>query len=406
MRGIAIAAGLAVRDFFYDRLMTLCAVLSLASILAPLLILAGVRYGVISVLRERLMRDPSILIVRPEGSRGGYSREWIDSLATRPDVAFVVARTRDIAAVMPLAKAGEAAGHDVAADMEPTAAGDPLLTKYHIAVPDGDRAVVSASVARKLGVGPGDGIDGHLGRRRGLGGLESVTVPLTVTAVLPCRRTAATSFSCPCRCWRTRSAIATVLPCRPGASPAIPPPDGPAMYGGFRLYAKDLASVSSVRDYLTAQGVEVVTRAREIEAVRGLDRALTLVFALIAVSAGAGFVASSASSVLAAVRRKDKHLAMIRLLGFSGMAIRAFPVIQAVLTAVLGSLLAWGIYAAIAACIDRLFSQALYGEAVCRLPAGHLAAAFGIVVLLSFLSSLQASFRAARIDPSEVLREL
>jgi len=406
MRGIAIAAGLAVRDFFYDRLMTLCAVLSLASILAPLLILAGVRYGVISVLRERLMRDPSILIVRPEGSRGGYSREWIDSLATRPDVAFVVARTRDIAAVMPLAKAGEAAGHDVAADMEPTAAGDPLLTKYHIAVPDGDRAVVSASVARKLGVGPGDGIDGHLGRRRGLGGLESVTVPLTVTAVLPLQADSRDVIFVPLPLLedteRYRDGFA--VPSR--GFPGDPAPDGPAMYGGFRLYAKDLASVSSVRDYLTAQGVEVVTRAREIEAVRGLDRALTLVFALIAVSAGAGFVASSASSVLAAVRRKDKHLAMIRLLGFSGMAIRAFPVIQAVLTAVLGSLLAWGIYAAIAACIDRLFSQALYGEAVCRLPAGHLAAAFGIVVLLSFLSSLQASFRAARIDPSEVLREL
>ena len=406
MRGIVIAAELALRDFFHDRLMSLCSVLSLASILAPLLILAGVRSGVIGALQERLLRDPSILTVLPEGSRGGYALEWIEALRQRPDVAFVIPRTRDIAAVMPLEHRGADGMRRAPADMEPTAPGDPLLARYGAPTPAEDQAVLSATAARKLGVAAGDRIEGRLGRRRAAGGLESVVVPLTVAAVLPLEAESRDVAFVTLPLLEDAEAYRDGLAAPRRGFPGDPPGDGPRRYAGFRLYARDLGSVAGLRDALVAQGVEVITRAREIEAVRTLDRSLTLIFALIAVSAGAGFVASSTSSVLAAVRRKDKHLAMIRLLGFSGAAIRMFPVIQSLLTAALGSLLAGAIYAVIAASIDTLFSDALSGQAVCRLPPGQLASACGIVMSLSLLSSIQASLRAARIEPSTVLREL
>lgn len=406
MRGIRIAAGLSLRDFLHDRLMSLCSVLSLASILAPLLILAGVRSGVIGALQERLLRDPSILTVLPEGSRGGYALEWIEALRKRPDVAFVIPRTRDIAAVMPLEYRAADGTHRVPADMEPSAPGDPLLARYGAPTPAEDEAVLSASAARKLGVAAGDRIEGRLGRRRAGGGLESVVVPLTVVAVLPLEAEGRDVLFVTLPLLEDAEAYRDGLAVPRRGFPGEPPEEGPRRYAGFRLYARDLDSVASLRDALVSQGIEVMTRAREIEAVRTLDRSLTLIFALIAVSAGTGFVASSTSNVLAAVRRKDKHLAMMRLLGFSGAAIRIFPIVQSLLTAALGSLLAGAIYAVIAVCIDNLFSNALSGQAVCHLPAGQLAAACGIVVALSLLSSVQASLRAARIDPSTVLREL
>lgn len=406
MRGLFMTSRLAVRDFCHERLMSLCAVLSLASILAPLLVLAGVRSGVINVLKQRLLRDPAILTVLPQGSGGGYSQAWLAALARQPGVAFVIARTRDIAAVIQLERTENGSVRRVATDMEPTAAGDPLLDKYHIPIPSGEQVVLSASAARKLGAKAGETIAGRLGRRLASGRLEAVSLPLRVAAVLPLEAEAkdAVFLGLPLLEDAERYRDGIAVPAR--GFTGDPPPTTPRKYGGFRLYAKDLDSVATVRDALTAQGVEVMTRAREIQAVKGLDRSLTLIFGLIVVSAGAGFVASSASSTLAAVRRKDKYLAMLRLLGFSSAAIRAYPIVQSLLTALLGSVLAGAIYAVIGAVIDHLFSQALYGEVVCRLPRGHLAAACGIVLLLSLLSSIQASLRAARIDPSEVLREL
>lgn len=406
MRALAMASRLAVRDFFYERLMSLCAVLSLASILAPLLVLAGVRYGVISALRQRLLQDPTILTVLPQGSGGGYGLDWINALKDSPGVAFVIPRTRDIAAVIVLERPGDETNRMVATSMEPTAAGDPLLARHGVPEPAGDQVVLSATTARKLNVTAGDRIMGRLGRKLASGKLESVSLPLTVVAILPLdaepKDVAFLALDLLEDAERYRDGIAV-----PGRGfTGDPPPEGVRQYGGFRLYAKDLDSVAVVRDSLVGQGVEVETKAWDIEMVKGLDRALTLILTVIVVSAGAGFVASSASSTLAAVRRKDKYLAMIRLLGFPSAAIRAYPMVQSLLTALLGSLLAGTAYVALGLSLDMLFSQVLQAKVACRLPAGHLVAAFCIVLLLSLLSSIQASLRAARIDPSEVLREL
>ena len=54
----SIICGMALRDYWHERALSLCAVLALATVLAPLLILFGVRNGVISNLQERLLRYP------------------------------------------------------------------------------------------------------------------------------------------------------------------------------------------------------------------------------------------------------------------------------------------------------------------------------------------------------------
>ena len=52
----SIICGMALRDYWHERALSLCAVLALATVLAPLLILFGVRNGVISNLQERLLQ--------------------------------------------------------------------------------------------------------------------------------------------------------------------------------------------------------------------------------------------------------------------------------------------------------------------------------------------------------------
>ena len=55
---LALAVRLATRDFGHDWRIALCQVLGLAAVLAPLLVLFGLRFGLIDTLAQRLIEDP------------------------------------------------------------------------------------------------------------------------------------------------------------------------------------------------------------------------------------------------------------------------------------------------------------------------------------------------------------
>ena len=79
----SIICGMALRDYWHERALSLCAVLALATVLAPLLILFGVRNGVISNLQERLLQDPRNLEIVPVGS-GKYGKAFFEEMRKRP----------------------------------------------------------------------------------------------------------------------------------------------------------------------------------------------------------------------------------------------------------------------------------------------------------------------------------
>ena len=67
-------------------------ILTVAAILAPLLLL-GLKTGVVWMLRESLLRDPRTLEVIVYGNTR-LDHAWLDGLARRPDVAFLIPKTR------------------------------------------------------------------------------------------------------------------------------------------------------------------------------------------------------------------------------------------------------------------------------------------------------------------------
>ena len=128
MRLICRACVLAWRDYLHERLLSACAVLSLAAVLAPLLVLYGVKFGVLTTMTDRLRNDPRNLEISPVAG-GRYTPEFLANLADRSDVAFVLPRPRAISATMELA-AGEGLRRRVLnVSLEPTATGDPLLAR-------------------------------------------------------------------------------------------------------------------------------------------------------------------------------------------------------------------------------------------------------------------------------------
>jgi putative ABC transport system permease protein len=510
---------MAWRDYRHEALLSACSVFVLAAVLAPLMVLLGVRHGVVQAMTERLLRDPRTLEVTPSGS-GKYDPQWFRAVSALPETAFIVPQTRSIAATVALSNPADGRLPPNHASLIATAPGDPLPARYGLPdavlsagrpremvgteagtaggdaersgthagaaarrpeeeagteagaaggdaersgthtgatarrpgeaagteagaaggdadvaagnVADADAVPVagillSESAARKAGLGEnaaGTVLEGRVERVVG-GRREAAAVLLRVEGVLPPEALGTDAVFVPLellaaaedyRDGRDAPFFRAVGKAGARAAGENGAPDpaaysravrGERVYASFRLYARTLDDVAPLRDYFRDDNVEVYVRSAEIEAVRDLDRAFGIVFALITGAALFGFTASTAGNALANVKRKRRSLGIMRLLGFPGRGILLFPVAQAVLTAVFGVVVGYGLYLCTAFFVDVCFAGHISGAAtVCALPPGQLAAVFAAVPLVSAAASLSAAFRAVSIEPSEVIRDV
>ena len=172
---------LAFKDIVHDWLLSLCLVLAISAIIAPLLILFGLKFGAVETMRSRLVQDPKNREIRPLTTRS-FSREWFDELrAYRGEVAFVAPMTRQISAsVMATNAAGDL--------REPlslmvTAPGDPLLLENSGVVPEPGECVLTEAAAKALNVAVGGQLT--LGAQRIIQGrYENGTFLVRIAAVL------------------------------------------------------------------------------------------------------------------------------------------------------------------------------------------------------------------------------
>jgi putative ABC transport system permease protein len=405
MPGLATVVRLSLSDYFHERLLSACAVLGLAAVLAPLLVLFGVKSGIINTMADRLIEDPRNREISSVGS-GRYGVDWFSMMADRPEVDFIIPQTRSIAANMIIYKTDGEQTRTVAVDLIPSDEGDPLLENWGTIPTDDTSVVLSEPAARKMKVTAGQEVIGRIGRSLG-GRREQVTIPLKVAAVLPPE-----AFTREAAFVRLTLLEATedYRDGRGSATfgwPGKARPAGQREYSSFRLYARSIYDVAALRGFLLDQGLEVFTKVEDIEVVQRLDRSFDVIFKLIAIVAIFGYFASMASNILANVSRKSRHLGVTRLLGFSTRRIVWFPVVQALFTSLLGTVTAACFYLVSAIIINRLFAQHLSpGEYVCRLSIVHFLIAFALTMVLSMLASAYAAYRVAKIEPSEVIRDV
>ncbi len=132
---------LALADLWHERMLTACVVIALTAVMAPLLILFSLKYGLVETLRTRLVADPRNREIRPELGHT-FTEQEIRELRALPGVQFVVPNTRPISGSVRLSLEEDAAGRQaVEADLAPTGAGDPLLVENGVQ-PPGDGACV------------------------------------------------------------------------------------------------------------------------------------------------------------------------------------------------------------------------------------------------------------------------
>lgn len=389
------AVRLAMADLLAERVLAACTILAFAAVLAPLVILAGLRAGVVQGLREVLLEDPRVREVSTAANRT-FDRAVLARLAARPDVAFLAPRTRTLAASL-LIERPDAPGGGTRVELIPTAPGDPLLP---VGPAQTDAVVLTASVAARLGARPGDALTGRLARVLD-GRRESVVLALRVQAVAP-----PASFN--------RDAAFVPLPLAvlvedfqdgragpPDGIASLPAPNR-AEFAGFRLYAKRLESVPALDAALQAEGIEVVSRAADVAGLLRVDRNLGLLFRLVATLGGAGFLVSLGAGLWANVERKRVPLAQLRFLGLRADALRMFPMAQAVVLAVFGVGVALAAALAASVVVNRAFAGTLaLDRPLCLITPGLAGAAAGVTLVGALLVAAAAGARAARVEPWE-----
>lgn len=401
------AARLAWRDWLHEFGLSFCAVLALASILSPLLILHGVHMGVVERLRANLMRDPAVLVIVPQGSGvAGYDELFLEKIRALPGIRYVIGRTRDVAAEI---EATSKAGKRLTLFLDATSEGDPLLDNFAAKLPRSSKGqleiVLSASAAKKLAVQPGDQIETALARRQKSGRLMRLPLKFLVVSVLPPvahgNDIGLVDMETLVAIQDFRDGLQSDLLGNEGENNLLPE----RRLAAFRAYANGLDAVEDIEKWFLSQDIKVSTRGRDIAAIRKIDSTLGAVIMLIAGAGITGFFAFIASSSEASVRRKWKQMGMLRLSGFSRSSILAFPLAQTLITGVSGCLLAFGVYGFVAACIDFMFASETGGESICSLSAAFLLRAFLGVQIIALLASGRAALRAAKISPASVIRE-
>lgn len=392
---IALVASLAWQDYRNDAWLSVCSVLALVAVIAPLLVLFGLKFGLVSSLTERLENDPATREIIPLGG-GRFSSEFVEQLRQRSDVAFALPRTRQIAATAQLGA--------VTVEMLPTAANDPLLAG--LPMPKGlDQIVLSHTVAEKLGAKAGDWLEASFGRQVA-GRIESQRLRVQVLQVAPLEAFARDGLFAPL------GLLEAAEDYRDGRAVPAFGWDGDAVgvseqrvYPAFRLYARRLVDVEPLRVYFAGQNLLVSTQAQTIAQVQSLSRNLSIVFWIIAGLALAGAFAAIFAGALASVARKRRELSVLRLLGFSTAGLLLFVVLQALYSAGFAAVLSGLLYGLAESGLNQLFVQ-VPGEYASHLLARHYGLALAAVLGVSAVAAACGGWRVARIQASEGIRDV
>ncbi len=394
---------LAIKDYFHEWQISSCYILALAAVLGPMMVLFALKFGIVSGLFGQLLDNPINRELRPIYS-GHFEKSWLAQLQKRPDVGFLVPKTRNLAASMLLKSKNSPS--IISVELIPTAENDPLLsgTKEY---PKGFNSIIlSKSAAKKLAVGAGDTLQASV-QRHYLGIKEQQQLSLKVLAVANSRaftREGAFASVKLLEAFESYKDGQAVPELHWTGSQSI---NGKLNYPSFRLFSQSIDDVDGLQKWLETQDVEVITQVEEIKSVQQMDKTLSTIYWAIAMIGIIGFSTSFGANLWANVERKRKELSIIRVIGFSTFDITIFPIIQSLLTVFFGWLLSVLIFLGISFWINSIMSGQLEtGTQVCVLLPIHYLVSLIVGIILAILVATVAGIRAASIEPAQGMREI
>lgn len=391
-----LVLALAWQDLRHERRLALCAIAGLAAVLAPLLVLFGLKTGAVERARAELIENPRARQITNLAT-SSFDEAFLRRLQSRPEVEFVALRARSLNSEAFFARTDRPATAR-AAELVPSGPRDPLLRGAPAPAPE--EIVPQANFAARLGLQPGMSVQMRIPAATGR---EPLLVTLRVAAIAPIAATGREAVLVHPLLQRLVSAhLDQLLPQGATLADAAALPAAPAE--GFRLHVRELRDVVALDAALRAQDIAVESRAEEVGALFALDRALGLLFAVLAGLGGLGYLVSLGVGLYAGVERKLRELSLLRLAGFRRGDLMLFTLAQAALTGAAGALLAAGTALAIQAGLNRFWPIAETGGALSAIALPHLLIAVVGTIAAAALAAAFAGARASRIRPAEGLR--
>lgn len=395
-----LIAELAVRDLIRDRFFLFCNTAVMVGILVPLLVLFGVKNGVYSALIGEMLADPANRQIDTQGN-AGFTDAELAPLRDWPEIVFFTPKVRGQFDYMNVRlKDGRRMRPAL---IIPSGSGDPTLPSG--ATLDGSEVAVSAQLATLLDLTQGAElqlISQAEGRPRQL------VLSATVAQVLPEAAVSGRTVLAP---FATLDLIEAYydsysLP-EFGITGTRDLADRVTSYEGVRVYVDRLENLAGLQARLEQHlGIATSARTRDVEALLGLGRKLDLALALTTALAALGLGAALVLGFWSEVGRKKVVLAGLSLLGLSGARLALFPMVQAVVTAVLGLSLSFLFYGVAGRVASGLFGQGLPDGArlaIITLPQS-LAICAGVILLVLAAAGV-AAWSVQRLDPATVMRD-
>lgn len=394
----SLSAKLAWKDLKNEPILSLCLVLGIVAVLAPLIVIAGLRSGVLTSVRQTLLEDPHAREIVNISNRS-FTDQALQQLASRKDVEFLAPRTRTLAASLFMEKPGDlGSGRHIM--LIPTEKGDPLLKNIYPFIDSNQQIILSDSAANHLHVKTGDEVTAYLNRILH-GEKQQVQFSLKIIGIAPASIT-------------DQDSAYVTLPLAVGIENyqdgikdwpsqlkdlSVPPQ---TVYSGFRLYTHDLSELPALDADLRKSGIDIMSRAGDVEGLLSLDQRLSLLFICVASLGGVGLCISLGAGLWANTERKRKSLALLRFNGFSALDLILFPMLQAIILSFSGAVVALGAAFGAGQLINVLFSSVLpQGHSLFLLNNWIICGALGLTVVGGIIVSLLSGNRAAKIQPWE-----
>jgi putative ABC transport system permease protein len=399
---------LALADLRRDWALSLCQIFALAAVLTPLLVLAGLRQGVLGQMMNDLRQNPEM---REIGTRvtgtNRFTQSWIEATGKRPDVAFIVGDARFTAASVTANLDSAPDAPPLVGTLVPTGPGDPVRGSLVQWAAGNETIVLSLLAARQLGAQTGSHLVLHV-PRHGNGVDEGRDLKVNVAAVLPADRMAERRVilaAAPLVLGIQRFRDGYALPAL--GWPGLALPAGPPYYERLRMYARTINDVGALAAWLQSNGIEPVSRIEDIAPVQALDHGLSVVLLIIAVFAAIGLIVAVAATQWNGVQRKRRELALLALIGYGKSFLVTMALLEALMLGAGGVVMSLLLFSGAALSIDQVFAgvQRLSAPA-CRLGFADMAIASLLTVALTLTASALAAWQVARIEPAGMLREV
>jgi putative ABC transport system permease protein len=397
---LRLIASLSIRDLLHEHRLTICSCIALAAVLTPLIVLFGLKNGVIEGLRTDLIDNPRTRMITNASNRN-FTVAFLNRLASRPDIVFVAPRLRTLNSEGRFERPDQP-GQVRRAELLATGANDPLLSG--LPVPTGLQGVASVSLASRLGLKSGMTLTMRVPRANDK---EILSVKLALLGIAPPSSFARDAmFVDPKLLLLVDGFVEGTLP--PTATLADVANDNDRLYAGFRAHARRLEDVLTIDRDLRAEDIDVETQAAEISGLLGLDRSLTVLFAVLAGLGAVGYYVSLGVGLYANVERKQAELSLLRLIGLLRRNLVLMPVLQGAIIAAVGGVVAAAVSLAGAALLNDLsfLGPRAAAHPLCVVEPWHLALAIATSIVGAAIAAGFAANRAARVTPAEGLKDV